>query len=469
MNQESNAQLDVVVIGGGPGGYVAAIRAAQLGGKVALVEKDSLGGVCLNRGCIPTKAMLSSAEAYDMVARHCKDYGVNATSASLDYPKVVSRRDGVVKQLVAGVGYLMKKNNIKVYKGAGKLTSKNSVEVTLADGKKETVTAKNIIIATGSEPIKVPIPGLDGDNVWDSDGALKAGEVPGSLLIVGGGVIGVEWGYMFNKFGSNVTIVELMPQIMPLNDSEVAGALRKILEKNGIKMLLESKVMKVDHQNGKEVVTVSSASGEQQITVDKVLVAVGRRSVSAGLGLEELGVTTDRGKVLVNDKMQTNVPGIYAIGDVVGGMLLAHKASQEGEVAAENIMGHASTMKYETVPAAVYTTPEVATVGITEDAAKQQGIAYKVGRSDFWNNGKAMGIGEREGFIKFIVDAKYGEILGCHMIGPHVTDMIHEVVIAMESEATIETIARTIHGHPTLSEVTREAAMDVNGESIHKG
>lgn len=469
MSQTSNGQVDITVIGGGPGGYVSAIRAAQLGANVVLVEKDSLGGVCLNRGCIPTKAMIGSTEVYDMVARRSEEFGVKVDGYSLDYGKVVSRRQSIVKQLVSGVGYLMKKNNIKVYKGTARLISNTSVEVTMDDGKKETVSTKNIIIATGSEPVKVPIPGLDGANVWDSDGALKADSVPGSLLIVGGGVIGIEWGYIFKKLGSDVTVIEMMPQILPLTDSEVANTLKKSIEKEGVKILLESKVTKVEHQNGKEVVTVSNASGEQQITVDKVLVAVGRRPVSAGLGLEELGVATERGRVLVNDKMQTNVPGIYAIGDVVGGMLLAHKASQEGEVAAENCMGHASKMRYDTVPAAVYTNPEVATVGMTEDAAKEKGIAYKTGKFEFRSNGKAMGIGEREGFVKFVVDAKYGEILGCHMIGPHVTDMIQEVVIAMESEATIETIGKAIHGHPTLSEVVREAALDVDGISIHKG
>ncbi|MHB1458002.1 MAG: dihydrolipoyl dehydrogenase [Armatimonadota bacterium] len=466
-NTESG-QLDVIVIGGGPGGYVAAIKAAQLGGKVALVEKDSLGGVCLNRGCIPTKAMIASADVYGMASGKSKEFGVNVGDYSLDYAKVTGRRDSIVKQLVSGVGFLMKKNGIKVYKGVGSITSKNTVEVSYTDGKKESITAKNIIIATGSEPIKVPIPGLDGDNIWDSDGALKASAVPKSMLVVGGGVIGVEWGYIFNKLGTKVTIVELMPQIMPLNDAEIAMALKKILDKSGIVFHLETKVTKVEHKDGQEVVTISSASGESQITVDKVLVAVGRKSVSDGLGLEKLGITTERGKILVNTKMQTSVPNIYAIGDVTGGMLLAHKASQEGEVAAENIMGHKSEMKYSTVPAAVYTSPEVATVGLTEDAAKQKGIAYKVGRSEFMSNGKAMGIGEREGFVKFVVDAKYGEILGCHMIGPHVSDLIQSVVIAMEAEATIEGFAATIHGHPTLSEVVREAAMDVNGQSIHK-
>lgn len=462
-------QLDVIVIGGGPGGYVAAIKAAQLGGKVALVEKDFLGGVCLNRGCIPTKAMIASADVYNMATTKSKEFGVNIGDCSLDYEKVTSRREGIVKQLVAGVGFLMKKNGITVYKGTASITSKNTVEVSYADGKKESVSAKNIIIATGSVPIKVPIPGLDGDNVWDSDGALKAPGVPESLLIVGGGVIGIEWGYIFNKLGTKVTVVELMPQIMPLTDYEVAMALKKILDKNGIVFHLETKVTKVEHKDGKEVVTISDASGDKQITVDKVLVAVGRKPVSDGLGLEKLGIITERGKIPVNAKMQTSIPNIYAIGDVTGGMLLAHKASQEGEIAAENIMGHKAEMDYNTVPAAVYTSPEVATVGLTEDAAKKQGIAFKIGRADFFSNGKAMGIGEREGFVKFIVDAKYGEILGCHMIGPHVSDLIQEVVIAMAAEATIEGYAATIHGHPTLSEVVREAAMDVNGQSIHKG
>jgi dihydrolipoamide dehydrogenase len=288
-------------------------------------------------------------------------------------------------------------------------------------------------------------------------------------LVIGGGVIGIEWGYMFRKFGADVTIVEMMDQILPLTDSEIANDLKRSLEKAGIKILLGSKASNVDHRSGSEAVTVVTGDKEQTIEADKVLVAVGRRSVSAGLGLEEIGIKTDKGKVLVDDHMRTSAAGVYAIGDVVGGMLLAHKASEEGIVAAENAMGRDSRMSYKSVPAAVYTSPEVATVGMSEDQLKEQGVEYKVGKFTFRVNGKALGIGEREGYVKFLADAKYGEILGCHMFGPHVTDMIHEVVIGMDAEATIETIARAIHGHPTLSEVVKEAALDVNGEAIHKG
>ncbi len=469
VNQGNPTTADVIVIGGGPGGYVAAIRAAQLGGSVILVEKDSLGGVCLNKGCIPTKAMLASAEAYDMILRRSSGYGVNVTGATLDYAKVIERRQGVVNTLVSGVAFLMKKRKVKVIKGMGRLVSSTSVEVTKEDGSKETVTAKNIIIASGSEPVKVPIPGLDGDNVWDSDGALAAPAVPKSMLVIGGGAIGLEWGFMFQRFGCQVTIVELMPHILPLNDSEIANELQKALKKAGVKVYTEYKVTKVDHKDGQEVVTILPAAGgaEIQITAEKILVAVGRRPVSAGMGLEEIGIKTERGKVPVNSRMQTSIPNVYAIGDVVGGMLLAHKASEEGVIAAENCMGQNTQMSYKTVPAAVYTTPEVATVGITEEAAKQQGIDYKVGKFSFRSNGKALALGEAEGTVKFIVDAKYGEVLGCHMIGPHVTDMIHEVIIGMDAEATIETIGRAIHAHPTLSEVVKEAALDADGEAIH--
>lgn len=470
MMQEANDGLfDVVIIGGGPGGYVAAIRAAQLGGKVALIEKGELGGVCLNRGCIPTKAMLAAADVYDTVVRRSSEFGVNVGEVSLDYAKVLQRRDKIVKTLVSGVGFLMKRHNIQVFKGTARLLSKGEVEVSLNDGSKQTLRGRNVIIATGSTPATLPIPGLDGENVWDSDGALGAVQVPKSLLVIGGGYIGVEWGYMFRKFGCDVTIVELTSQILPQTDSEVADELRKFLEKDGVKILTDSSVRMIEHRDGKELALVTSGGSEQSIEVEKVLVAVGRRPVSDGLGLESVGVATERGRVLVNDRMQTNVPGIYAIGDVVGGALLAHKASEEGVVAAENCMGRDSRMRYNTIPGCIYTTPEVATVGLTEEMAKAQGIEYKTGKFFFRPNGKALGIGETTGFVKFIADAKYGEILGCHIIGPHATDLIHEIVVAMNAEATIESIAHSVHAHPTLSEVVREAALDVGGESIHKG
>ncbi len=470
MAKVNTPEVDVIVIGAGPGGYVAAIRAAQLGGKVVIVEKGELGGVCLNRGCIPTKAMLASADMYDNMKSHAGDFGIKlAGEVTLDYGKVRDRRDKIVNQLVTGVGFLLKKHNVRVIKGTAALVSANTVEVTLPESGTEKVTARSIIIATGSEAVTVPVPGLQGRNIWDSDAALSATEVPKRLLIIGGGVIGVEWGYMFRKFGAEVSIIEMMDQILPLTDSEIAKDLKRILEKMGIKIFLGSKATNVDHQKAGEIVTVVNADSEVNMIADKVLVAVGRRSVCEGLGLDAVGVKTDKGKIIADDHMRTSVAGVYAIGDVVGGMLLAHKASEEGVVAAENCMGKDARMSYKSVPAAVYTTPEVATVGMTEEQLKAQGIEYKVGSFQFRANGKALGIGEREGYVKFLSEPKYGEILGCHILGPHATDLIQEVVIAMDAEATIETIARAIHGHPTLSEVTKEAALDVEGIAIHKG
>jgi dihydrolipoamide dehydrogenase len=471
MNPVVPDTADVIVIGGGPGGYVAAIRAAQLGGNVILVEKENLGGVCLNRGCVPTKAMLSAADVYDTVIRRSGDFGVKIDGAvSFDYGKLIQRRDKIVKGLVSGVGTLMKANKIKVLKGSAQLASRTTVEVVANDGSKQTVSARNIIIATGSEPVKIPIPGLEGDNVWDSDGALAATHAPKSILIIGGGAIGLEWGYMFRRFGAEVTVVELMSQVLPLNDSEIAKELEKALRKTGIKILTEHKVVKVEHKNGREVATIEPAQGgpTQELIAEKILVAVGRRPVIGGLRLEVPAVATDRGRIVVDEHMRTNIPNIYAIGDVIGGMLLAHKASEEGVIAAENCMGKNTKMSYKAIPACVYTTPEVATVGMTEDVAKERGIHYKTGKFYFRANGKALGMGETDGLVKFVVDGKYGEVLGCHLVGPHVTDMIHEVIIAMESEATIDSIARAVHAHPTLSEVTKEAALDADGESIHK-
>ncbi|MDI6828019.1 MAG: dihydrolipoyl dehydrogenase [Armatimonadota bacterium] len=469
MNQPFPVSADVIIIGGGPGGYVAAIRAAQLGGKVVLIEKNELGGVCLNRGCIPTKAMLSSANAYDLALRGGSEFGFTVDNVTLDYAKVLERRDKIVKQLVSGLHFLMKKYAIRLVKGTARIASRTTVEVAFEDGRKEKIAGQSIIIATGSEPVSLPIPGLQGENIWDSDGALAATEPPMSILIIGGGAIGLEWGYMFRKFGSEVTIVELMPQILPMGDSEVAGELRKSLEKAGIRILTDSRISQVEQRNNQVVASIVYQESQQQIAADKVLVAVGRRPVTDNLGLEQVGVVYDQKGIKVDEHMQTNIPRIYAIGDAVGGMLLAHKASEEGVVAAENIMGKPSKMKYNTLPSAVYTTPEVAGVGMTEDQAKRAEIDYRVGKFYFRANGKALGLGETTGFVKFITDPKYGEILGCHIIGPHATDLIHEVVIGMEAEATIDVIGRAIHAHPTLSEVVKEAALDADGESLHKG
>lgn len=458
---------DIVIIGGGPGGYVAAIRAAQQGAKVILVEKNKLGGTCLNVGCIPTKAMIGSADRFAEIKAAANLGVIVDGEIRVDFQKVMDRKARIVNQLVTGVGMLMKKNKVQVESGFGKLLDPHTVEVQSDNGSKK-VTGESIIIATGSVPSDVPVPGLDAKDIMTSDDALALESVPKSILIVGGGAIGLEFGYIYNRFGSKITVVEMMDQILPHNDRETANELEKILKKQGIQFYTDSKLNKVEDSPEGKVAYITTPKGDIKVVAEKVLRAVGRRPYLDGLGIENLGIKMNRRAVAVNEHMQTNIPNIYAIGDAVGGIQLAHVAFEEGSVAVDNIMGKKRKMDYRVVPAAVYTDPEYASVGLSEEAAKEKGYDVKVGKFMFRNNGKALSIDSRDGYVKVVSDKKYGEVLGVQMIGPHVTDLLAEVVLAMKLECTVEEIYSTIHTHPTLSEVTNEAAMDAGGKALHQ-
>jgi dihydrolipoamide dehydrogenase len=458
---------NILFIGGGPGGYVAAIRAAQLGAKTAVVEMDEIGGTCVLRGCIPSKALLRGAELVE-IARHAKDYGVNVGEISVDYDKMSKRKDIAVKTLSTGARSLLKSNGIDIIQGKGKFLSTHEIEVIEKAGTRTTVSAEKIVIATGSVPSSIPIPGIDSEGVINSDGAFELKELPQSVIIIGGGYIGVEWATIFGKLGSKVTVIEMLPQIIPTEDEEIALGLQKIIQKDGIEVHTSAQVKEISNGTaGHKIVTVLTKDGEKKFSAQIVLVAVGRRPFSEDLGLEKIGVALDRGAVVINDRMETNVPGIYAIGDVTRKIMLAHAASHQGIAAVENALGEGGHMNYNTVPRCIYTIPEVASVGLTEKQAREKVGEIRVGKFPFAANSKATILGEREGFIKIITDAKYGEILGVHMLGPHVTDLIAEPVLAMNLEATAEDIAHSIHAHPTLTEAMGEAALDVLGKVIH--
>ncbi len=458
-------QSDVVIVGGGPAGYVAAIRASQLGSKVILIEKDALGGTCLNRGCIPTKALLHSVGILES-ARGGKDYGVSVGELSIDFTKMMSHKDAVVNTLVTGVQYLMRSNAIEVIKGTGKVISSTEVEVD--SGQQEAVRAARIILTPGSVPSVVPIPGVDGSGVITSDDALQLSEIPQSLLVIGGGAIGVEFATIFAKLGTKVTIVEMLPQIIPTEDQELSISLRRVLERDGIKIFTSAQVGRIeDDPEGDKLISVVTGEDEQKLTAELVLMAVGRKSNIEGLGLERVGIKTERGSIAVNDRMETNIPGIYAAGDAIGGILLAHVASAEGEVAVENALGKDSVIDYKVVPRCIYTIPEVAAVGLTESQAREEGLNLKVGRFPFNANPRAVILGQPDGFVKVLSDAKSGEIFGIHIFGPQATELISEATLAMGMEATVSEISSTIHAHPTLSEAIRETALDAEGMVVH--
>lgn len=466
----TNFDADVVIIGAGPGGYVAAIRAAQMGLKVICVEKEYLGGTCLNWGCIPSKAMIAGVERLQAV-KHAKDFGVQIQGEiGFDFETYAKRRDKIVATQRGGIGMLFKKNKIEHVEGFAKFVDANTLDVDLKAGGKRTIKAKNFVLAMGSSVIQLPIPGLQGgekEGVWTSDQAVTATRVPKSMLIVGGGAVGTEFAYVFNGLGCEVHLVELMDTLIPLSDKDLGTELGKLLGRQGIKVKTGSGVEKVEKTKGGWKCFLK---GGETVEVEVILLGVGRKANTDGMNLDKIGVKLHkRGVEVVDDTLRTHVPNIYAIGDVTGRIQLAHVASAEGIVAITNIAkGESKKMDYKAVPNCVYTVPEVASVGLTEAEAREKGYDVVVGKANFRIFGKAMAIGETDGFVKIVGEKKYGEVLGVHMIGPHVTDMIAAGVAALRLEATLEWMADTIHAHPTLAEAMLEAYEDALGHAIHK-
>lgn len=461
------ANYDLIVIGSGPGGYVAAIRASQLGMKVGVVEKAELGGICLNWGCIPTKALLKSANVFEYI-QHAADYGINVKEAAPDMASMVKRSRDVAAGMSKGVQFLFKKNKIEQIVGHGKLKKGGKVEVTDAEGKKTDYEAKHIILATGTRSRELPALKIDGKKIIGYRDAMVLPEKPKKLLVVGSGAIGVEFAYFYNTIGVEVTIVEFLPRIVPVEDEEVSKQLEKSFKKTGITIYTNSEVTKVDTSGKGCVATVKTPTGEIKIEADVVLSAVGVTTNLENLGLEEVGVKNEKGKVLVDAFYKTNVAGVYAIGDITSGPALAHVASAEGIICVEKIAGkNPEALNYNNIPGCTYCSPEIASVGFTEEAAKKAGYEIKVGKFPFTASGKAKAAGSSDGFVKLIFDAKYGEVLGAHMIGANVTEMIAEIVAARKLETTGHELIKTIHPHPTMSEAVMEAAAAAYGEVIH--
>jgi len=456
--------FDVAILGAGIGGYVAAIRAAQMGAKVLLNEKEELGGNCLNRGCIPTKSFLSDVKVYKKVRD--SDLFINGSKVSIDMKKMVARKNRVVETIKRGVSLLLQSQKVTLVKGIGTFLDAKTIEVSL-NRKAEVFKAKNIIIATGSQVTSLPTVRIDGEKIFSSDDALNLQEIPKNILIIGGGVVGVEFATLFNGLGSKVTIVEMLPQIISTEDEEVIRGLRLLLEKQGIEILTDTKVLNASPGKERVEVTLERDGRQERISGEKVLMAVGRSPYTEGLNLEKIGIGMEGKFIKVNSKMETNVDGVYAIGDVIGKMMLAHAASAEGIVAVENIMGKAREIDYQKIPSCIYTFPEVASVGLKESEAKQKGYDIQVGKFPYLNNGKALAMGEPEGFVKIIAERELGQILGVHILGEHATDLIGECLLAMNVEASIEDLGEVVKGHPTLSETVMEAALDWQGLSIH--
>ena len=459
--------MKIVVIGGGPGGYVAAIRAAQLGAEVTLVEKNAMGGTCLNVGCIPTKALIHSADLYHEIKKDAAKNGIVVGDVSIDFAAMQKKKQSVVKQLVGGVGGLMSANGITVVKGTAKFKSHTEIEVETAEGAK-TLGFDKALIASGSVPSVVPIPGHDLDGVVDSTGALNFEEIPQSLCIIGGGVIGIEMAHVYQRLGTKVTVVEMLPDILINLDSDITAVMKKLMKKNKVDILLETKVNAIEKAENGLAVRVTAADGtEKAIEAEKVLMCVGRRPATEELGLGEIGIATERNRILVDETYKTNVENIYAIGDCIGGIMLAHVASAEGIAAVEGMLGHKPNICFDAVPSCVYTSPEMSGVGLTEKEAVQKGVEYETGIFPLIGNGKSLIMGETSGLVKIIADKKTGEVLGMHMCGPNATELIVEGALAITKKATVEDILATIHAHPSVGESIQEAAHAVFGNALN--
>jgi dihydrolipoamide dehydrogenase len=460
---------DVVVIGGGPGGYVAAIRAAQLGLTTVCVESDrTLGGTCVNVGCIPSKALLQSSEHYEFTRLHAAEHGIIIGDLSLDLARILKRKDDVVGANTRGVEFLFKKHKVQWARGTGRLLPGNLVEVTAADGSVTTYAGRSVIVATGSVPSALPFLPFDEERVLSNVGALRIPEVPKHLLVIGGGVIGLELGSVWRRLGAKVTVVEYAPTILPGNDEDVIKEADRVFRKQGLAIHAATKVVGGRRDGARVFVDVEQGASKLTLDADYVLVSIGRKPAMRGIDAAALGLAVGaRGEILVDAQMRTNVPNVYAIGDVVGGKLLAHKAEEEGVVAAEVIAGHRAAMHHHNMPSVVYTWPEIASAGLAEHEVKASGRAYVTGKFPFSANGRARTMGEPSGFVKFICDASTHEVLGCHMIGPNVSELTASIVVAMEFRASAHDIGETVHAHPTLSEAVKEAALAALGRAIH--
>ena len=464
MNDKNKS---IIIIGGGPAGYVGAIRAAQLGASVTVVEKEEVGGTCLNVGCIPTKVLTSVAHTYSTL-KSADRWGLKVSGMELDFTQLMKRKQIVVNRLVTGVKSLLKARGITLIKGTAAFINEKQIEVKTNDGDIQQLEADKFLIATGSVPITLPIPGIESDGVIDSTGALSLSAIPRSMLIIGGGVIGCEFAHIYHSFGTQVTIVEMLSQIIPGEDEEIVAGLRNSMEKSGIKIFTGSKVSRiVPAKDGKKTVTISSSEGENNIEAEKVLISVGRKANTKDMGLEKLGIKMDRGIILVDDHLRTNLPHIYSAGDCIGNWLLAHVASMEAEIAVENALGEDKKMDYRAVPSCIFTHPEIGTVGLNEKQAKEKGIEVKTGKFPMMACGRAQAENEPEGFVKVVVEKTSGKILGGQILGHRATDLIAELTLAIQMGAKTSDIINTIHAHPTLSEPTREAVLKAEGRPIH--